>query len=549
MGKKKIPKSFIISLLVFLGSLIAIVVISFCVMFLFPSTEILGYQYISYTEPMTRTYTASSGVSLSNVNAVKIITDCSAISVNAGQTDSQITLNYNRNIYGIVRSENAEIVFSDCVIGNCTFEEDETAGTYRTMIINITEPSGFVSSSESIVQVYLPSNISFEVVYLSSEKGNITYNSTSLEKNITASNLYLMSSGGDISIANTQICDNYYLKTSDGKVNFNSSSISANKVKFESKNGSLNLTNASNDATITTTEGMYINSTGNVFVCVNILNGDLNISAESGTFSFDTIGSISSEKVVSVYSAESTLKFGTVYGTLNIFGKNNVASNTVTVSKLVNNSDNIDSISSGSGSVLIEEIDSPVISISSTSGNMYLQKVSTATSVYAYSTSGIISISYIESSSCVPETSVKVFSKTGSISLNNISGFFEVEVLENSSFSRLDIVLSAVCYEAGSDETNNIFAKNRNVNLTLKGFMNDLICRILSMQEVLFVDSSTTQVNEDDLDYILNYYTDYNFEYRVGYVQPTNGVGAVYEGKGKVFVDNTEDVVISFQID
>ncbi len=549
MEKKKLPKSFTICLLVFLGSLIAIVAISFCVMFLSPGTEILGYQYISYTEPLTRTYTASSGVSTSNITAIKIITDCSAVNVSAGQNDSQVIVNYNRNIYGIVKSENAEIIFSDYVIGNGSFEEDGTSGTYRTMIIDITEPTGFISSVESNVQIYLPSNILFEVVYLSSEKGNISYNSTSFEKNITAKNLYLMSSGGNISISNTQNCDNYYLKTSNGNVNFNSSSISAKKVKFESESGSFNLTNATSDATITATEGLYLTSNGSVNVCVNVLNGDLNIDAQSGTFSFGRIGSETSEKEVSVYSSSSTLNFGTIYGVLNVFGKDNVGNNTVSVNKLVNTSENIDNINSGSGNVVIEEMNSPAISISSISGNIYLQKVSITTSVYAYSATGAISISYIESSTCVPETCVKVFSKTGSVSLFNISGFFEVEVLENSAFSRLDIVLSAVCYETGNDETNTILAKNRNVNLTLKGYGNDLICRILSFQEVRFVDSSTTQVNEADLDYILDDYTGYEYEYRVGYIRPTNNVGAVYDGKGKVFINSTESVVISFQID
>ncbi|NCB48181.1 MAG: hypothetical protein EOM55_00920 [Clostridia bacterium] len=549
MGKKKIPKSFTISLLVFLGSLIAIIAVSFCVMFFSPGTEILGYQYISYTNPMTRTYTESSSVSLSNINAIKIITNSSAISVNAGQTNSQIYVNYSRNIYGIVRSENSEIIFSDYVITNGSFEEDEINGTYRTLIIDITEPTGFVSSSDSIVQVYLPSNILFEVVYLSSENGNIIYNSTSQEKNISASNLYLMSSGGDVTINNTQTCDNYYLKTKEGKVTFSSASISANKVKFESEGGSLNLTNSTNDATITVTDGLYIKSTGNTFVCVNVLNGNLNIESQSGTFSFGQIGTSSSEKVVSVSSAQSTLNFGTVYGTLNAFSNDGVGNSTMTVAKLVNTSENIDSISSGSGNVVIEEINSPLISISSTTGNIYLQKVSTTTSVYSYSTSGIISVSYIESSTRKPETKVKVFSKTGSISLSNISGFFEVQVLENSSFSRLDIVLCAVCYEAGNEHTNIILAKNRNINLTFKGYENDLICRILSFREVLFVDSSTSQVLDGDFDYILDDYSGYNYQYRVGYVQPTNGVGAVYDGKGKIFLTNTENVVISFQID
>jgi len=549
MGKKKIPKSFTICLLAFFCSLFAIVVIVFGIMFFSPGTEIFGYQYISFTEPMTRTYTSSSEISTSNITAFKIVTDCSFVTVNVSQSDSQVSVVYNRNIYGIVKTENAEIVFNDYVIGNQSFEEDDTSMTYRTMVIEITEPSGWIACSDSNVQVYLPSNISFEVVYLSSEKGDITYNSTTLEKSISAKNLYLMTSGGDVSINNTQPCDNYYLETLDGKVSFNSASITAQKVKFESENGTFNLTNSTSTATITVTDGFYIKSTGNVSVSVDILVGNLDIDAQSGTFSFDTVGSEASEKLVNVHSASSTFSFGTIYGVLSVLGNENVSNNSVTVGKLVNTSEISDEIISGSGNVVIDEMESPAMSISSTSGNIFVQKVATTTDVYVYSVSGAISISYNESSSCVPETTVKVFSKTGSISLNNISGFFEVEVLENSAFSRLDIVLCAVCYETGNDETNTILAKNRSVNLTLKGYQNDLICRILSRQSVNFVDSSTTQVNEEDLDYILEDYVDYNYEYRVGYTCPTNGVGAVYDGKGKVFINGSGSVVISFQID
>lgn len=549
MGKKKIPKNFTVSLLIIICSLFAIVAISFAVMFISPGTEILGFQYISYSEPMNKTYTTSTEISVLNIRAVKIVTDCSAISVKAGQNDSQVYVNYNRKIYGIVRSENSDIVFDERVTSNQSFEEDETLSTYRTLVIDITEPSGFISTSDSVINVFLPSNIAFEVVYLSSEKGNVNYNSTAGEKNISAKNLYLMSSGGDISINNTQTCDNYFLKTTNGKVNFNSSLISAKKVKFKSENGSLNLTNSAANATLTLTEGLIINSTANASVSINILNGDLDITAKSGIFAFDTIGSQSSQKNVSIHSSYSTFKFGTIYADLNVLGNENVSNNTLNIKKFVNSNENNNSINSGTGNVVIEELDANIMSVSSTSGNIHLQKVSTTTSIYSYSSSGAITISYIESSSCVPGTTVKVFSKTGNISLSNISGFFEVEVLENSSFSRLDIVLSAVCYETGNENVNIVYGKNRKVNLTLKGYQNDLICRILSQQSIQFVDSSTTQVNETDYDYILGYYTDYDYEYRVGYAQPTNNVGTIYEGKGKVFINGTGNVVISFQID
>ncbi len=549
MAKKKLPK-YVSILLITIGLVLVFFIAAIGIMFFLPGTSILGFQYVSYTTPLTRTYTASSPISILNLKAVKIITDQSAVYVEAGANDSQISVNFNRKIYGFVKNQNSALIYKDDIVSDQTFEED-VAG-YKTLVINISEPSGLIATGDSFVKVFLPSDISFDIIYLSSDHGALNYNSFANEKTITAKNLYLTSTDKDIFINNTQPCDNYYLKTSSGKVQFQNSTVTAKKLKFESTSGSLNFTNSSSDATLNLQNGMIVKSTGNVSVFVNTLLGDLNIDAKvGGMFYFNNIGASGSYKIVTVHSISSTLHFGTLYGALNVSGNENVEKNTVSVTKLVSGNGATSTINSGSGAVNIEEADAEILSVSSTSGYISLRKLSVDTSLNIYSLSGAISISYIEDNTSHPNTIIKVFTQFGNISLSNISAFYEIEVLENSGTARLDIVLSAVCHDAGNTRDNIILARNRNVNLTLKGYQNDLICRILSQKPMFFADSSTTQVEADDYDYILDNsdYENYDYEYRVGYNKPENEVGAIYEGKGKVLVEGSGTVTINFQID
>lgn len=538
--KKKIPKSLIISLLFCFGLFFVVVIGCIAIMFLSPGTEILGFQYVNYTTPLTKIYTNSTN-SISSVKAVKILTDCSSINVTAGEEASQISVLYNRKIYGFVKSENSQIVFSDKIISSFSFEQDDLPGLYKTFVLNITEPEGWVSYDESSLNISLPSNISFEVIYLSSKKGNITYSSSSTAS-LSTENLHLTSGDGNLTIATTQPIDNYYLKTNQGNVNFSSPPPAAQKVKFESNGGSLNLTNANKNATLTLSQELFI--TGNATVAIDILNADLEIHSTGGRFSFGQIGNSSNEKRVKINAASTTFNFGKIYGLFTLSGNLTESNNNLSLSKLVNSSENNVNINTGKGNVIIEEVNSPSLSISTTSGNISVRKISISTTVRAYSTSGNISLSYVESSFRQPNTSVKVFTKTGSVSLANISGFFQVEVMENSAFSRLDISLCAICYDSASQEINLIKAKNRNVLLSFKGYEDDLICRILSKEQVDFPDEIISQINPSDYDYISN--ESYPYEYRVGYESPSNDIGSIYDGKGKVFIDGSGKVSISF---
>lgn len=547
MAKKKIPKKFTLALLICLGSFFTIVLICFAIMFLSPGTEILGFQYVNYTTALTKTYTNSSS-DVSSVRAVKILTDCSSINVTAGEAASQISVNYNRKIYGFTKSENSQIVFSDKVIESLSFEQD-SPGFYKTFFIKITEPQGWISHDESVLNVTLPSNISFEVIYLSSQKGNVTYSSSS-SASISTENLYLTSGGGNISIANTQFIKNYYLKTNQGNVNFSPQTLTAEKLKFETNGGSLSFTNSSKTSTLTLSEGLFIK--GNSNVTVDILNSNLEVQSTGGRFSFGKVGSSSSEKRVKINASSSTFNFGTIYGILTISGDLNASNNNLSVTKLVNSTKENININAGKGNVTLDEVSfsepDSSLSISTTSGNISVRNISLSTTIYAFSSSGNISLSYLESTSCQPDALVKVFTETGNISLANISGFFEVEVLQNSSFSRLDITLCAVCFNTGSQAKNHIKAKNRDVLLTFKGYQNDLICRLFSKQPITLSDGMTSPVDPSDYDYILDQttFSEYNFEYRVGYPRPETPVGTIYESKGKVLIDGSGKINIFF---
>jgi hypothetical protein len=320
MDKKKGSKAFSIGLLILLGSLLIFVVICFAIMFFSPGTAVFGFEYVNFSSAINKTYTSSTTLSVDSLQAVKIVTDCSAIKVNANETDSQIYLNYSRSINGFAKSENAELTFNDYITTTQTFEEDSTH-IFRTLVIDITEPTGWISYTKSVVNLYLPQDISFEVVYCSSQNGDVTYNSTSNAKNITANNLYLTSNGGNISITNSQACDNYYLTTNAGSVSFNSSSVTADSVKFETCSGSMSLTNSSSTATFDLASGLFVKSSGDASVHVNNLSGPLSVEAQGGTFSFDNVGSESEESTVSIVANSSTFNFGNLYAQFSIYQK------------------------------------------------------------------------------------------------------------------------------------------------------------------------------------------------------------------------------------
>ena len=110
--------------------------------------------------------------------------------------------------------------------------------------------------------------------------------------------------------------------------------------------------------------------------------------------------------------------------------------------------------------------------------------------------------------------------------------------LENSLNSTIDIVWTAV---AAVD--NKINARNRKVNLTVKGVDDHLQFRIASTSRVSIIESVGEEiikdVDKDDV-FIQNGYEAYNYQYRIGYVKGNDTYdSAGYDMWGKVLISTT----------
>ena len=72
---KKFFKKFFIYLAFIVGILLVAVLACLAFMYFSPGTSILGYEYVLYTNREKTTYTTSTPVSISGVQAIEVITE------------------------------------------------------------------------------------------------------------------------------------------------------------------------------------------------------------------------------------------------------------------------------------------------------------------------------------------------------------------------------------------------------------------------------------------------------------------------------------------
>ena len=269
-----------------------------------------------------------------------------------------------------------------------------------------------------------------------------------------------------------------------------------------------------------------------------------------GRYNIDYITSYEESVIplIAMTVKEAQINFGNVYGQVSILGEGGNLNNSISINHLISKT-KLNAFENGAGNVNISKLQGSA-SFDSTSGNVKVSNITTDSNIYAYSTSGDLNINYIFNKQNNVNTKLVVITRTGNINLNNVSCLLEVQVLSNSASSNLDIAFSAVVYKEGGED-NIINAKNRNINLLLKGAVDYLQFRILCLGEVSVDGTANSVITATDKDYLLSYskYSNFTNMYRIGYIKGNTTYNEyAFDEWGKLLVNSTGDIFVSVNL-
>ncbi len=559
MSKKK---KFFVYLSVFFLIILAIVGGCFAIMFLSPGTEILGYEYILLNQKKTVTL---SSADINGVQAIKITSDLSSISIYPSTTDD-ITITYNQNISGYVKSVNADYSISTKTQNQYYSVYSDSTEELTTMVIKISEPKGWLSYEESNIRVAIPQT-AYEAIYASCSKSNVTLTAsqtyvdseTQVEtpKNISCKHLFLQSaSDGNVTVAPNSTFKTFNFQTEYGTAKISGQKeLSAEQIIFSTISGEFDFYN-NGEGSLTLSEGMFVNATGSPTVKFCDINSNISISTKGGNFSLGNIGQEESPCEVRVLSNGANFSISSLYGQILSEGADG-QSNNISINYLNSSTNDFSTIHSGAGNITINTLNSNA-SLTSTSGNITIYEVSIDSSIYAYSSSGSVNINYIASETFHNGTFLQVFTKAGNVKLQNISCKLELSVLNDSPQKSCEVSFTAICNSTdGTALTNKIDAPSRDVELTFISSGSGLSSRMLTTTEVFFDSSMSrlwtkvkTETTSRDIDSILNQtqYKDYSNQYRLFYDDPTTATeGNIdYSGYGILLIKSSSTTVYHY---
>ena len=548
-------KRFFAYLFVILAIFVAIVIICFAILFFSPGTEILGYEYIRMENQIEEKFTPTD-LSGNEVIAFKFETNNPNVTVKPNTQGEDLQILYSQQVSGITKTISADYSFK------ADYKQesyDENIQDCKSLVVTLTEPSGFTVKSNSSITILLPVR-QYEVVFIKSQYGNVTYNAKEADKDntttyvIDSTSLYLQTGEhGEINV-NTQSdeipvpqIDNYNFTTVNGSVIFNSANeLVSNKIVFNTNSGRFSFTNQNNDALISLKNGFVVNASGEPSINVNVLDGNLDVDCQKGDFNFNTIGSPVNSCEVLLSSNNSTFNFNHIYGYVSLLDVGDNVSNRITISCLENRQTNSSTFQVGSGYVNIGELIGTT-SFSSTTGKISANKIDVDSSVYAYSDTGAISLNYVESNSPNNQTLTCIYVQDAPINLQNISGKISVNVLAESSNNSVNVSFCAISTQQRQTYENTINAKNQVVNITLNGIVEHLSSRLFTTKDAEFNFAPGERINSTDLDYEDGEeYAQYVSQYRIGYEKPT--VSAAFEGYGRLCVSSTATIKVNLNI-
>ncbi len=550
--KKALKNKFLAYFLVLILLLFFGVVICFGVLYFFPGTTILGYEFVvadkTYKEEIEYTNLVNQ-----NITSLKIQANYGNVVLRPNSQSNNLVVNYDCNYSGIVKEVNSGDSF-DIKYEEINFD---STGEQKTLVIYIEEPSGSLFNSSSVVEVSLPYSFMFNHISSSCENGQITFEGNleveGVNYGINTVNVHFdCGNNGKITLKNLKstednyTIDNYYISTESGSVGIdNVSSFYAESFSFESKRGILNFTNSNKSSIFSLKNALTIKSNDGIGPTINIDNlyADLDVEANKGTFNFNQIGKENEEKNIKLELKDSKVNIDTCYGIISVNGNGDSLVNKVSINSLVNNSGDKNNFRIGAGSLSIGSLVGSS-NVSSTSGKISINNVDFNSSISAVSTTGSISIKYVYSQNQIASTQVKIITEKGNITLENISGKLKLDVLEDSKNSSLNVMFSAITNDLMDNDYIN--ARDRNINLSINGVSDDLRFRVVSKSPINFSVGVSEQVENIDSDYILNdsRFADYDYEYRVRYYKE-DGILSTYYGNRILIVNTTGQTIFN----
>ena len=122
-----------------------IVLICFAILFFSPGTEILGYEYVRLTNSTEKSIEVTD-LSVQNVHSFKIVTNNGNVNIRPNSQTEEVKILYNQNVSGITRSITSDYSLK-VDYSNELFSENQ--GEHKTLVVDITEPSGYTIKSNS----------------------------------------------------------------------------------------------------------------------------------------------------------------------------------------------------------------------------------------------------------------------------------------------------------------------------------------------------------------------------------------------------------------
>lgn len=525
-------KKFFIYFGIILAVLISVVIICFAVLYFSPGTPVLGFEYVSYNKKYEKVFNNIEGV-----KCFEISTRATDINI-FPNSENEIKIVHNQGFSGFTKEINSNLTLID-EIKMQSFEEDATE--YKTFSIKIDEPIGLISKNNAYINIYLPQSLSFTTISARATSGNINYSTffkndkkEDVASTLQTANLYLKTSdNGKVNIKNDQAISNYYLKTGYSQLTFEGvSNLTANKIQFETDDGTFSFVNSSSSATLTLND-FLVKASGSPYITINNLLSNLKVEAESGLYKIDRIGSPESPKKVALTVNKAEINFGSVNGFVSILGKNGDLKNTINIGEL-KNSNNTNAFESGAGNVFVNLLDGHA-SFNSSSGNIKVNTIKKLKNVYAYSVSGNIDLNYEYDEKPDNNSKVSVFTHTGNVNLTNLSCFVNINVLEDSANAKINLTFFSIAFIFDSEKENIINARNREVNIALN---KSLPNRIASTGKVsISRNTAGAQIMETDDDSLSKdknkeRYKNYTNNFRICY----DKTGEIYNNKGYVSV-------------
>lgn len=524
----KVFKTFLLYVGVLAGLCAAVFICCVLSMMLF-NAKILGYQYVSYKGQSNGEYLFSNN----NFDAIEVNVSKMNVNLFPSEQTTGVKVEYSQGMYGLCKVTNSEWKY-DAKIVNNTFKESTTV--YKTLVINITEPSGWIVAKDSYINIYLPTD-KFAVVKASTSSGKIWFGGSDDKPINISSQLYLDSYKGEINIQ-SPTAPSMYISNIKGNTNISDTGDTIDSaITFESNAGKLNLYKTLNSRLVVKSSAT---KTGPYIIAPKVL-GDVTFDSPCGKIEIDQIGDETTARDFVVSTRNTKIAIKTLYGKIyaSPAGIVDNASIKVNIGSLISShsvTNSISYLSTGEGAINIDYTDAPIV-ISTTSGDVNLknvkQTVAGAINI-AVGNNSDVNINYNKDTMSANSIGLIASIKNGNFTVRNIKSLVNIVADESSKGGTMTLDFVEV--------KGNLSAVNELANV-IKSARHKLVMRVnnsksyrllidqnanaachIGEDSVLGLIQGTEKINQGSSDYAVKADGEFKYQARVNYRESDYGV-------------------------